>query len=45
MLNLQFGLFGICDGHGGAEAAKTASKSVFNWFSLFCLFILNLETC
>ncbi|GMN46627.1 hypothetical protein TIFTF001_015801 [Ficus carica] len=22
----QFGLFGICDGHGGAEAAKTASK-------------------
>ncbi|KAK9139745.1 hypothetical protein Scep_009426 [Stephania cephalantha] len=24
----QFGLFGICDGHGGAEAAKTASKLV-----------------
>ncbi|XP_010255951.1 PREDICTED: protein phosphatase 2C 70 [Nelumbo nucifera] len=22
----QFGLFGICDGHGGAEAAKSASK-------------------
>ncbi|KAM7278394.1 hypothetical protein ACFE04_005528 [Oxalis oulophora] len=22
----QFGLFGICDGHGGAAAAKTASK-------------------
>lgn len=22
----QFGLFGICDGHGGAEAAKAASK-------------------
>ncbi|KAF5752301.1 protein phosphatase 2C 70-like [Tripterygium wilfordii] len=23
----QFGLFGICDGHGGAEAAKSASKT------------------
>ncbi|XP_068331577.1 protein phosphatase 2C 70-like [Pyrus communis] len=22
----QFGLFGICDGHGGAEAARSASK-------------------
>ncbi|KAM7259509.1 hypothetical protein ACFE04_015250 [Oxalis oulophora] len=22
----QFGLFGVCDGHGGAAAAKTASK-------------------
>ncbi|XP_004296916.1 PREDICTED: protein phosphatase 2C 70-like [Fragaria vesca subsp. vesca] len=22
----QFGIFGICDGHGGAEAAKSASK-------------------
>ncbi|GAV85716.1 PP2C domain-containing protein/FHA domain-containing protein [Cephalotus follicularis] len=24
--SLQFGLFGICDGHGGSGAAKTASK-------------------
>ncbi|KAI4342764.1 hypothetical protein MLD38_027348 [Melastoma candidum] len=24
----QFGLFGICDGHGGAEAAKFASKCI-----------------
>ncbi|KAF5736841.1 protein phosphatase 2C 70-like [Tripterygium wilfordii] len=23
----EFGLFGICDGHGGAEAAKSASKT------------------
>lgn len=26
----QFGIFGICDGHGGAEAAKSASKLVLN---------------
>lgn len=30
MPTLQFGLFGICDGHGGAEAAKSASKLVLN---------------
>lgn len=29
MVMLQFGLFGICDGHGGAAAAKSASKLVF----------------
>ena len=29
MFILQFGLFGICDGHGGAAAAKSASKLVF----------------
>ena len=29
MVILQFGLFGICDGHGGAAAAKSASKLVF----------------
>lgn len=28
MVNMQFGVFGICDGHGGAAAAKSASKSV-----------------
>ncbi|KAF8394424.1 hypothetical protein HHK36_020632 [Tetracentron sinense] len=27
----QFGLFGICDGHGGAGAAKSASKLVFTF--------------
>jgi serine/threonine protein phosphatase PrpC len=26
---LQFGVFGICDGHGGVAAAKSASKLVF----------------
>lgn len=26
---MQFGLFGICDGHGGAAAAVSASKLVF----------------
>ncbi|POO02234.1 Kinase associated protein phosphatase [Trema orientale] len=25
-LTMQFGLFGVCDGHGGAGAAKSASK-------------------
>lgn len=27
---MQFGLFGIFDGHGGANAAKTASKLVLS---------------
>jgi protein phosphatase len=29
MPTLQFGVFGICDGHGGVAAAKSASKLVF----------------
>lgn len=28
--DVQFGLFGICDGHGGAGAATSASKLVFH---------------
>lgn len=34
MPNFQFGLFGICDGHSGDGAAKSASKLVF---SALCL--------
>lgn len=30
MFKMQFGLFCIFDGHGGANAAKTASKLVFS---------------
>ena len=36
LLTLQFGVFGICDGHGGAEAAKSASKLVFLFHLLLC---------
>lgn len=28
---MQFGLFGICDGHGGAAAAISASKLVLHF--------------
>ncbi|OWM74221.1 hypothetical protein CDL15_Pgr008534 [Punica granatum] len=39
----QFGVFGICDGHGGAAAAKSASKSVIlsqlDFFILLCAVI------
>lgn len=28
--DVQFGLFGICDGHGGVAAATSASKLVFH---------------
>lgn len=37
MSNLQFGLFGICDGHGGDRAARSASKLVFSDLALPCL--------
>ena len=37
MPNLQIGLFGICDGHGGDGAAKSASKLVFSALDRPCL--------
>lgn len=40
---MQFGVFGICDGHGGVAAADAASKLVFytQFIDLFCC-IMNL---
>lgn len=33
-IHIQFGVFGICDGHGGVGAAKSASKLVLFSISL-----------
>lgn len=43
MSNMQFGIFGILDGHGGDEAAKSARKLVFSdlvlaIFDLLCFY-------
>lgn len=42
MPNFQFGLFGICDGHGGDGAAKSASKLVFSALGRPCLMVAVL---
>lgn len=38
---LQFGLFGICDGHGGADAATSVSKLVLSFSELNSLLLYN----
>lgn len=40
LLILQFGLLGICDGHGGAGAAISVSQLVFHFMSLINIMII-----